>query len=197
MDRYPPKRQSLRPTPRIVGIGFGKRALAFLIDLIVLFLSDRAIGYIVGLLAGVVLHAAQANPHLNERNFRLLDLAHTPIMFLGYFTSFEWLYGATVGKFFLDMRVLRLNGKPCDIRAALVRSLYRFADGLLFAVAVSRMQPPLHLRSGDKAAKTIVITTSMVPHESHRPARSFSLAYGLFFTFDFLLWAALTFLILR
>ena len=79
-------------------------------------------------------------------------------MFTLYWTLFEWFFGATPGKAILGMRVVKESGEPCDLKAALIRALYRYIDGIVFgAVAYSTMKAPFYQRYGDRSAKTIVV----------------------------------------
>jgi uncharacterized RDD family membrane protein YckC len=79
-------------------------------------------------------------------------------MIVLYFAVFEWLYGATLGTLLLRMRVIRVSGAPCTLKAALIRSVLRFVDGFFFATpAYATMKAPLQQRIGDKSAHTVVV----------------------------------------
>ena len=80
------------------------------------------------------------------------------VLSIVYFTIFEWLYGATLGKLILGLRVVKESGEPCDFRVSFVRALYRFIDGLFFGIPAYRsMKSPLYQRIGDKKAQTVVV----------------------------------------
>lgn len=58
----------------------------------------------------------------------------------------------------LSMHVVKESGEPCDFKAALIRALFRYIDGLFFGIpAYYSMKTPLYQRIGDKQARTIVI----------------------------------------
>jgi uncharacterized RDD family membrane protein YckC len=76
--------------------------------------------------------------------------------------GFSWLEshgGQTPGKRLLGLEVRYLDGTPCDLRAALVRTVFRFVDAFPgiyliggFAIASTRRRQ----RIGDQAAGTSV-----------------------------------------
>jgi uncharacterized RDD family membrane protein YckC len=112
-----------------------------------------------------------------------------------YFALFEWLYGATVGKAILRMRVVRPSGEPCGLASALVRGLWRYIDGLFFGlVAYASMKPFLYQRLGDKAANTVVAHASDPYIQHRRPVWGFFAAAILYVAIDtlglsaYLLW---------
>jgi uncharacterized RDD family membrane protein YckC len=80
--------------------------------------------------------------------------------------GFTWLEangGQTPGKRLLGLQVRYLDGSPCDLRAALVRTAFRFVDAFPgiyliggFAIAGTRRRQ----RIGDQAAGTSVYRQS-------------------------------------
>ncbi|HLZ56090.1 MAG TPA: RDD family protein [Ktedonosporobacter sp.] len=119
--------------------GVGIRFLAALIDGIimgvVIFLINRVLGtsgaYVGGLLA------------------------------LVYFIVMEAMYGATVGKMALGLKVVKEDGSAISWQESIIRNLLRIIDGL-FAYLVGAIiiwTSPLKQRLGDKLAHTIVIKT--------------------------------------
>jgi uncharacterized RDD family membrane protein YckC len=86
------------------------------------------------------------------------------IIFLGaiflYFIVAEGLFGATVGKRAVHIRVVGADGSPIDFRQAVVRNLLRLVDGL---PALNILGVVLILRSsegarfGDRVAATRVV----------------------------------------
>jgi uncharacterized RDD family membrane protein YckC len=76
-----------------------------------------------------------------------------------YFSSFEWLYGRTLGKIILGMRVISINGKNITFKQAVTRSASRIIDSFFFGlVALASMKPPLFQRVGDQFAGTMVVS---------------------------------------
>ncbi|TMB69424.1 MAG: RDD family protein [Chloroflexi bacterium] len=82
----------------------------------------------------------------------------------GYYVVLEMLFGATIGKLILGLRVIKVSGAPYGLGAVLIRNLIRFVDsfpfglyvvGLLFIAATEKKQ-----RLGDIVAGTAVVKAS-------------------------------------
>lgn len=143
------------------GKGFGIRAASWIIDLVVVFLGNYAGGFVAGIFIGILLVIAGIEFTVVEEESQCLEYVAEIFMTLVYAVSFEWLYGATIGKLVLGMRVVKTDGNSCDLRAATVRGLYRFLDGLIFGLpAYFSMKETPHQRLGDKSAKTLVVSSS-------------------------------------
>ena len=78
---------------------------------------------------------------------------------LAYQTCLEWWFGTTLGKLVAGARVVGRNGGRPDARAALVRNLLRFVDGLgLYLVgAFAFLLTKQRQRVGDLVAGTTVV----------------------------------------
>ena len=97
------------------------------------------------------------------------------VILYGYYVVLETLFGATVGKLMLGLRVIKVSGARYDLGAALLRNLLRFVDsfpfglyivGLVFIAATEKKQ-----RLGDIAAGTAVVKASTA---KARPGRGLS-----------------------
>src|ERR1044072_2415705 len=85
------------------------------------------------------------------------------LVYLAYFVVLEALWSRTFGKFFQGLIVRKMDGRPCDWKAALVRSALRIIEvnPLLFGglpaglviIASERKQ-----RIGDLLAGTLVVS---------------------------------------
>ena len=93
----------------------------------------------------------------------------------GYYVVLEMLFGGTVGKLMLGLRVIKVSGAPYGLGAALLRNLLRFVDsfpfglyvvGLVFIAATEKKQ-----RLGDIVAGTAVVKASTA---KARPGRGLS-----------------------
>ncbi len=128
-----------------VGVGF--RAVATVLDFMILF----ALSFLVALFSG---GTAAAGFELQGGPFFLMT-------FIGfaYYVFFEWKLGGTPGKLALGLQVVKLNGCPCDLQAALVRTVSRIADGLFcyLIAAVAVWSSERKQRIGDRIAGTVVI----------------------------------------
>ncbi len=81
---------------------------------------------------------------------------------LVYFVGLEWLFGATMGKFLLGIRVTRRDGQVASLQSVLVRKLMRIVDAFPYLIpylvgflAMGRNQE--RQRLGDLLAGTIVV----------------------------------------
>jgi uncharacterized RDD family membrane protein YckC len=132
-------------------VGVGLRALAYVLDCLVLAVTIA----LVGVLSGGV------KP---DTGHRLLDnntgaLALIAAANLVYFGGLESAWGATVGKRIVGLRVVMTDGREPTERAVLIRTMCRLVDGLLlYAVgAVLVWASPRRQRLGDRWAGTIVV----------------------------------------
>lgn len=135
-----------------------KRAVAHYIDLLIISIP---------LCIFIILIYMAMGP--TEENHRLLaryDMMTRPFLPLWllfaffYFVLPEAGWGATAGKYFLGIRVAKVDGGKCGFRAALVRNILRIIDGL-FGYLVGLLfvfTSPARQRLGDKLAGTVVIT---------------------------------------
>lgn len=148
---------------QIEGKGFGIRAVAYVIDSIVMYASNYVAGTLggltLGMVLGIVFTLTGRDFYINEESLQCLVSIGGLVLSVLYFATFEWLYGATFGKLVLGLRVVKENGGPCDLKASFIRALYRFIDGLLFGILAytSMNSSLLKQRIGDKKAQTIVV----------------------------------------
>jgi uncharacterized RDD family membrane protein YckC len=131
------------------------RIVAHLIDLVFLIMAFALAGNVVGSMSG----------GLTESGFNLNGLPALAIMFLAavafflYLVLFEGVFGTTVGKLFLGLRVKNVDGSRCSFGQALVRNLLRIVDAFpLYLVGlISTLVTEKKQRVGDLAAHTIVV----------------------------------------
>ncbi len=91
-----------------------------------------------------------------------------------YYTLSEGLFGASIGKFILKLRVIQIDGNPCTLWSAFVRAIFRSIELLLFGLpALFSMHPPLQQRIGDRVARTVVVEASSPVISQHRATRVF------------------------
>jgi len=158
-----PAQAPARPTPRppvttrekgpINYKGVGRRAVATIIDGILLFVVHFALGVVISLLAGRTKGAGLG------LTYALYCL--TSLLGFGYFIVLEATTGATLGKMALGMRVVKEDGSPCDWKASLIRNVLRVIDALFFYLlgAILIWTSDKKQRLGDRVAKTVVIST--------------------------------------
>ena len=82
------------------------------------------------------------------------------ILFVSYHGVMEGLFGATVGKLFLGLRVVKIDRRPSGWTRVFIRSIFRVIDGLpifyLLGIIVV-MVTPKSQRLGDLVAGTVVV----------------------------------------
>ncbi len=171
----------------MIGVSPATRFWAWLIDVVSLYLVNSAAGLLL-----VFLFVGHVN--LSETEIRIEWI----LLFFNfaYYTLSEGLFGASIGKLILGLRVVDLNGNPCSIWAAFVRAVFRFIETLFFGIiALINMQPPLQQRLGDKVAKTVVVKPNGQFPIVRRPVWTFwviQIGYfffvmiGLYFRYAFL-----------
>lgn len=167
------------PTNRLIGEGFGRRALARIIDLVMHYVI--AIG--AGVFVGIILVFVAAATHQPFVTITAKLSGFHPVTTLAaiagsclYEIICEGLHGSTLGKLVLGMVVVDESGKPCGMKAAVIRSAAYFVDGLFFGiVGYSAMKrDETRQRYGDDWAKTIVTKRSAVAPENLRGTGTFT-----------------------
>lgn len=133
---------------RLNGAGVGVRAIALIIDTVVIGVAYFLYSGLFGLVSG--------------RLGRMTGVPMALFMLLVacYFFWFEWKFGATIGKRVLNLSVVMEDGSSVTRDAALVRTLMRVIDGqiLYLVAAIAVCASPTHQRLGDMLAKTVVIS---------------------------------------
>ena len=128
-------------------VGVGRRAVAILIDSVLLFV----VGYIIALATG---GTTQAGFHIQGAPaFLWFGIA------LAYYIVMEATSGATLGKKAMGIKVVKEGGEPLDWQAAIVRNLMRIVDGFCFYLvgAITVWVSKRKQRLGDMAAHTLVV----------------------------------------
>jgi uncharacterized RDD family membrane protein YckC len=128
-------------------VGVGRRAVAVLIDSVLLFI----LGYFIAMATGGTtsegfnLHGGPA--------FLWLGIG------LAYYIVMEAMSGATLGKKAMGLKVVKQNGEPLDWQASIVRNVMRLIDGFLFYLvgAIVVWVSKKRQRLGDMAAHTLVV----------------------------------------
>lgn len=128
-------------------VGVGRRAVAILIDMVLLFV----VGYFIALATGATTASGfnlQGGPA-----FLWFGIA------MAYYVVMEALFGATLGKRAMGLKVVKEGGEPLDWQASIVRNLMRIVDGLFFylVAAIAVWVSKSRQRLGDMAAHTLVV----------------------------------------
>jgi uncharacterized RDD family membrane protein YckC len=134
-------------------VGVGWRAVATIIDLVVVFI----LGYLVALVLGGTTATGFELEGAPAVLWMLLSLL--------YYVGLEATWGGTLGKLALGLRVVEADGTALGWSGALVRTLLRIVDGLFFYLvgAILVWRSPRRQRLGDRVAGTVVVRRSALP----------------------------------
>lgn len=162
------------PAP-LVCAGFGRRALARLLDILLT-------GFLGGALAAVMLLALGGDESLLDQGVPVAGfemwLART-LMMVTYHGVAESLGGATLGKLLFGLDVVGEDGLPISLGRGLLRNVWVLIDSLAFgAVAyIAMRRSPRGQRLGDRHARTLVVHRRDLPEAAHR--RPATVAHGI------------------
>jgi uncharacterized RDD family membrane protein YckC len=98
------------------------------------------------------------------------------LLWLGYYIVLEGLFGASLGKMFLGLCVVRLDGRPLSVGAIVVRNLLRIVDALpafYLIGGIGVLVTGYSQRLGDKWAGTTVIARdhAVEPRATRHPVQ--------------------------
>lgn len=129
--------------------GLGRRFVAIVVDVIVLFV----IGYLIAIPSGMTTGAG-------------FDLSGGPaflwfLVSFAYYIVLEGQYGQTLGKMAVGIRVVTETGDAITYRASLIRNVLRIVDGLFVYLvgAIFIYLSDTQQRLGDRVADTVVVRT--------------------------------------
>jgi uncharacterized RDD family membrane protein YckC len=143
--------------------GPARRAVAYVIDLVVCYLAVIVVGIVVvlALSAGGTVSGIESASEVGKAGIGVVLV----LLFLaqwGYFTALEAWRGASIGKSALGLRVVTSEGRPIGFVASLLRNLLRAADALPFGYLLGIVSMSLtqrFQRVGDLVAGTMVVRT--------------------------------------
>ncbi len=133
----------------------GDRLLALILDSILIMASF----VVSGMWAAVTWGGLTENGFSLVGKPALIAFLAMALFALLYYWLMEGLFGATLGKMILGIRVTAVSGQRCGLKSSLIRTLLRIIDGLFvylvgFLVALFSKQ---RQRIGDHMAKTVVV----------------------------------------
>jgi uncharacterized RDD family membrane protein YckC len=141
--------------PQLVYVGVGRRLVAVVIDVFVLGVVNGVIG--------LIFHAGMTNVNgVISYNSSGPGAALQIIIPIVYYIVMEAMWGATLGKMALGIRVVKLDGSPISWGESIIRNLLRIIDSIPYFIpyllgAILIWSSPTRQRLGDRVAKTAVV----------------------------------------
>jgi uncharacterized RDD family membrane protein YckC len=136
--------------------GFGSRLVAQIVDGIILLIVNYILGATMAGATSFAFYGAEAYPLLGAGG----------VIFLLYFVILEGMWGATVGKMVMKIKVVREDGSACGLMPALIRNILRIIDALPFLYIIGLIfmsRSDKKQRLGDRIAKTVVVKSGAAP----------------------------------
>jgi uncharacterized RDD family membrane protein YckC len=142
--------------------GFGIRAAARFVDLLVGFVLGMVGGGIGGALS--VMFAPAIGEHMSGA-LTVVSLVAGLLATVGYHGLSEGLGGASIGKLACGLRVYKSDLSPCTVGAAIGRTFAYYIDSFFFGLVAytSMSKSPQQQRYGDKWAHTVVVKKASLP----------------------------------
>jgi uncharacterized RDD family membrane protein YckC len=153
-----------------------RRALALLIDLLILALAGWLLSTVYGVTtvtSGVAPRPGAAGSFSFETGQQVPWLL-TLGTWLGYYIVLEGFFGATPGKLSLGLRVVSTELRRPSWGAVVVRNLFRLVDSFPFLYltgGIAVMASARHQRLGDRVARTVVLPAHLAA-DAVRPRRA-------------------------
>lgn len=164
--------QTLDPPSAAEAAGFWIRALARLVDWVVVAIAGFLATAVLAFLFGAVAALRGRSPDAVLEGMgqsTWIGWIGGAITAVAYHSCFEGLSGSTAGKRLLGLQVLTESLQPISFLQGTRRSTAFLVDALFFgAIAASRMSDsPTKQRIGDSWAKTRVVRRRSVPRDVH------------------------------
>ena len=144
------------------GRALPRRFLALVVDTIVISLIDAIVNGTFGVArvtSGVATYMGSGSI-ASFTTQTTVDWVWLALLWVTYYAVLEGLFGATVGKRAVGLRVTDMNGHRLGWQAAIVRNLARLLDVLPFGYllgGILTLATRQHQRLGDRLARTVVV----------------------------------------
>lgn len=137
--------------------GVGRRAVAVIIDSIVLLIPFYILGSVIASITG----EGTSGGFQLEGGSAMLLFGLMAVIGFGYFILLEAFYGQTLGKRLVGIQVVSSDGTPIDLSASVVRNVLRLIDGIFMYLvgAVFIWLSNSDQRLGDRVGNTVVVST--------------------------------------
>ena len=161
-----------------------RRVRALLLDLVVFSILLTIVNLVFG--ATQVTSGSPPNGQPGTFFYSTVTAVAWPwlwLLWMVYYIVPESLYGASLGKLLLGVRVVRVDGRPLSVGSIVTRNVLRFVDALPFFYligGISVLATANSQRVGDRwAGTTVVLKVHAEPHATRRPAPGASMALGI------------------
>jgi uncharacterized RDD family membrane protein YckC len=147
----------------VIYAGMGRRALAVIVDAVLSLVVAVPLALMTGGYRNTTVVTPGRTFHTYSVSLSTVPLLLTMLIWLAYMTYMEGTSGASFGKRATGIKVVKVDGSPMDLHAALVRNVLRVVDGLfLYLVGVLlALNSPTRQRLGDRMAGTVVVPASV------------------------------------
>ena len=141
----------------------GGRIVARLGDRLIAVILDGVMGAIffavIGMYAAVRFGGVTDSGFSLEGKPALIAMGSALVVGFLYYWLLEGVFGATVGKAIVGLRVRDKSGDPCTLKASVIRNLLRIIDalGVYFVGFLVAVLSKLRQRVGDHLAGTVVV----------------------------------------
>jgi len=171
------------------GVGFGRRALAQGIDLVVHLVIGAVIGVVATILVllGAGFRGVSPDPALARLSATsFLSFAVALLGGTAMRTLSEGLHGSTLGKRLCGIIVIAEDGGPSNMVGAIKRNIAYYVDSLFFGlVAYQKMaETPKRQRIGDRWGHTMVVRIAGLDKSTRPSGLRFAAAALLGLTAD-------------
>lgn len=155
------------PAPGVETASLWTRTLAIVVDLFVVTVIQAVVNGVFGSehITNGVLNPSTSGGYSTYTSSATVDGAWLWVVAIAYFALLEGLFGDTLGKAALAIKVTDLHGQPAGWRAVLIRNVLRVIDyqpGFYLVGALVARFSPRRQRIGDHLAGTLVVPARAV-----------------------------------
>jgi uncharacterized RDD family membrane protein YckC len=153
---------SKAPLATIETASLWARTKAIVVDLFIVSVIQAVINGVFGSehITNAILDPSTSGGYSSSTSSTTVDGFWLWVAAISYFVLLEGLFGDTLGKAIVGIRVTNLNGRPAGWRAVLIRNVLRVIDylpGLYLVGALVARFSSRRQRVGDHAAGTLVV----------------------------------------
>ena len=158
---------SKAPPSSIETASLWARTRAIIVDLFVVSVIQGVINGVFGSerITNAILDPSMTGGYSSYTSTTSVDAFWLWAAAIAYFSLLEGLFGDTLGKALVGIKVTDLTGRPAGWRAVLIRNIFRVIDSFpgfyLLGALVARFSAR-HQRIGDHVARTLVVPARVV-----------------------------------